>query len=111
MAVLLNTPLVLEEAARHADGMGGARVGWRALGVLYAEMRADPPREVAGETGQAPRLVWRVVTRGFGAGDARRPRPGQRFRLGARLFRIEAVAELGARGRYLQSRAIEEVSP
>lgn len=111
MAVSLNTPLVLETGARLADGMGGARVEWRALGVLYAELRADPPREVAGQTGQAPRIVWRIVTRGFGVGDPRRPCPGQRFRLGARLFRIEAVAELGARGRYLQSRATEEVSP
>ncbi|MDO5657843.1 MAG: head-tail adaptor protein [Paracoccus sp. (in: a-proteobacteria)] len=108
---VLNVALTLEAPERVADGMGGARIEWRALGVLYAELRPAAAREVAGQTGQMPRLDWRVLTRAFRAGDPRRPQPGQRFRMGARLLRIEAVAEFGPGGRYLQSRATEEVLP
>jgi head-tail adaptor len=42
-------------------------------------------------------------------GSDRRPRPDQRFREGARLFRILAVAEADAQGLYLTCFAREEV--
>lgn len=46
--------------------------------------------------------------RGARDADPRRPRPEQRFRMGARVFRIEAVAEADPAGLWLDCIAKEE---
>ncbi|MDO5528355.1 MAG: head-tail adaptor protein [Paracoccus sp. (in: a-proteobacteria)] len=107
----LTVPLRLEAPERVPDQMGGAFISWRALGVLYADMRAAPSRESAGQSGPEVRVMWRILTRAFPPSDPRRPRAGQRFCLGARVFRIEAVAESAGGGRILQTLASEEFEP
>ena len=101
-------PLVLERPERVADGMGGYRVEWRPLGVLYAQMRAGSGAERQGEVGAESVVPWRITVRGARGRDPRRPRPEQRFRLGERVFRIEAVAEADAAGLWLVCLAREE---
>ena len=105
---MLNVPLVLESPVRQGDGMGGHRVTWQAIGKLWAEMRSGAGRERNGQAGAESVVGWRITVRAAVHGDPRRPRPDQRLRLGSRLFRIEAVAESDATGRYLLCFAREE---
>lgn len=104
----LNHRLALEAQARQPDGMGGYQMAWAELGVLWAEMKPGTGRESYGEVGPESRLAWRITVRGAPAGDPRRPVPGQRFRQGARVFRIEAVAERDAFGLWLTCFCREE---
>ncbi|SDE67871.1 Phage head-tail joining protein [Paracoccus isoporae] len=104
----LNVPLTLETAEREPDGMGGQRLVWRALGVVYAQMLSGAGRLRGAQAGAESRLAWRIILRAAPPGDPRRPAPGQRLRSGARLFRIDAVAEDGPDGRYLRINAVEE---
>ncbi|MBK4217846.1 head-tail adaptor protein [Paracoccus caeni] len=104
----LNVRLVLETGERQADGFGGFRTIWREIGVLWAGMAAGPGRERSGEVAAESVLPWRITVRAATVGDPRRPVAGQRFRLGERVFRIEAVAEADASGRWLVCVAREE---
>lgn len=100
--------LTLEAPRRVADGIGGQATQWTALGALWCEMRASTAREARGEVGPVSTTVWAITTRAARMGDPRRPHPGQRLRMGARVFRIEAVAEADASGRWLACHAVEE---
>lgn len=104
----LTIPLVLEAPERVADGMGGHRKIWRQRGILYARMQAGSGVERQAEVGAESVTGWRITVRAAREGDARRPRPGQRFRMGTRVFRIEAVAEAGTAGLWLDCLAREE---
>ena len=55
-------------------------------------------------------MSYRIVVRAAPMGSDARPRPDQRFREGARVFAIRAVAEEDAAGRYLVCFADEEVA-
>ncbi|NBE08684.1 head-tail adaptor protein [Paragemmobacter ruber] len=108
-AVRLTRALVLEAAARVADGAGGFAEVWQVRGTVWAEVRPG-----AGRSGNALGAAvavqpLRIVVRGLPAGHAMRPAAGMRFRDGARLFRLLAVTEADAGGRFLIC-AAEEVS-
>lgn len=105
----LTVPLELESPEQVRDGMGGYWIEWRLLGRHYAQLTAGSGGEGLAEVGPRSAVSWRIVTRGFPDGDPRRPRPEQRFRMGNRLFLIEAVAERDAFGRFLTSYAREEM--
>lgn len=100
--------LILEAPERVSDGIGGQTTRWRALGAIWAGMRASAGREARGEVGAVSVVTWAITTRAAHMGDPRRPQPGQRLRMGARLFRIEAVAEADTGGRWLVCHAREE---
>jgi len=68
-------PLVLESPEREADGMGGYRLVWRALGILYAQMRAGSGAERQGEVGAESVVPWRITVRGGRGRDPRGTRP------------------------------------
>lgn len=104
----MNVRLALETSDRQPDGMGGHRLVWRQLGWIWARMDARSGREQGMGAGMVSVVQWRITTRGAPVGDPRRPRPGQRLRLGRRLFLIEAVAEADALGRSLDCYAREE---
>ncbi len=104
----LTVPLVLETRERQPDGMGGHRSAWRALGVVHAQMDSGGGRQRGAETGPESVVGWTITLRGFPAGDPRRPVAGQRLRMGARIFRIDAVAEADPLGRHLRIFAQEE---
>jgi head-tail adaptor len=107
----MNIRLALEAPVRVEDGIGGHSLVWETLGTLWGEMRAAAGRESRGEVGAVSTVAWAITVRGAPAGDRRRPAAGQRLRLGARLFRIEAVAERGPAGRHLTCFATEEGAP
>ncbi|MDM7458900.1 MAG: head-tail adaptor protein [Paracoccus sp. (in: a-proteobacteria)] len=104
----LTVEMTLEDGVRQPDGMGGHRLDWQPLGRIWAAMDARSARERAAGTGMVPVVAWRIIVRGAPVGDKRRPRPGQRLRLGPRIFRIEAVAEFDQAGRWLACFAREE---
>jgi head-tail adaptor len=105
----LNRKLVLEEAQRVADGAGGFAIIWMPLGALWASVDPGTGRERAGEFATLSSVPYRITVRGTPQGAPSRPKPDQRFRDGARVFRITAVTEADERGQYLTCFAQEEV--
>lgn len=108
-AYRLNRPVVLEEAVALPDGAGGHALEWHALGTLWAEVRPGAGRERRGEIAPEGSMLFRLFVRAAPQGSQRRPRPDQRLREGARIFRILAVSEADAAGAYLICHAREEV--
>lgn len=106
----LSQPLVLERADTAPDGAGGWSQVWVALGTLWAEVSARSGRETTGELGAVSTATYRITVRAAPHGQSNRPVPGQRFRLGARVWTIEAVAEADVQGRYLTCFATEEMA-
>jgi len=104
----LTRALVLESPVTVPDGAGGFSTTWQALGTLWAEIRAGSGRERLAALGPLGEVRLRITLRAAPHGSGRRPRPDQRLRDGARIFRILAVAEADAQGRYLICTAIEE---
>mgnify|MGYP002653473144 CR=1 FL=1 len=104
----LMVPLTLEAKDRQPDGMGGYRVVWRVLGLVHGQLSSGSGRMRGAEAGPESVTQWKITLRAFPPGDPRRPVPGQRLRMGARIFRIDALAEEGAVGRHLVVVAQEE---
>jgi head-tail adaptor len=105
----LNRALVLEGATRTPDGAGGFSEAWSALGTLWAEVLPGSGSDVLGEERMLSAVPYRVTVRGSRVGSTSRPKAGQRFREGTRLFLIQAVTERDPQGRYLTCFAREEV--
>lgn len=109
MTIRLNRAMVLEARDDMPDGAGGLVVGWSALGTLWAAVLPGSGREAGDEGVTFGEVPCRIVVRGAPVGAASRPVAGQRLREGARVFRILAVTEADAEGRYLTCFAREEV--
>lgn len=106
----LNRVLTLEAKQQESDGAGGYSETWVALGALWAEVKPRTGRDREREAVGTARVDYRITVRALPVGQAARPEAGQRFREGVRVFRIVAVADQGAEGRYLTCFAREEVS-
>ncbi|PYC48713.1 phage tail protein [Litorivita pollutaquae] len=107
----LSRALALETPLRTPDGAGGYDEVWQVLGTLWAEVIAAGGRQRTGAATAVSDVGYRVIVRAAPPGDERRPRPEQRFREGARVFNILAVAEDDPTGRYLTCYANEELVP
>lgn len=107
----LRRRLVLEDPQRLSDGAGGYSESWAPLGVVWAGLSAQTGRTGGQEGGSLSLQRYKISLRATPQGSLSRPRPGQRFRQGQRLFRIEAVSEADPGGRYLECQCIEEVAP
>ena len=107
---LLNRQLVLEDSYRTPDGAGGYLTEWQPLGTIWGCLRAGSGREVSGQEMARSRVPVRIIVRAMPVGSPARPRAGQRLREGGRIFRIEAVADYHADGRFLVCHAEEEVA-
>lgn len=105
----LNRKLTLEEAQRVPDGAGGYVLTWVTLGTLWAAVDAGGGRERAGESVTVSSVGYKITVRGAPDGAPSRPKPEQRLREGARVFRITAVTEADQAGLYLTCFANEEV--
>jgi SPP1 family predicted phage head-tail adaptor len=106
----LNRSLVLEGPLRQADGAGGFTDDWQSLGILWGEVKARPGREIAAASTTVSRVPYRITVRAAPYGGPSRPVPGQRFRDGERIFRINAVAEKDANAQFLVCFTDEEVA-
>jgi head-tail adaptor len=108
--IRLNRRLVLEEAQRVPDGSGGFAQTWVELGTIWGHVKAGTGREAAGDFVTLSTVPYRVTVRAAPHGAPSRPKPDQRFRDGARIFRILAVTEEEGAGTYLVCFAREEVA-
>lgn len=106
--VNLTRQLDLEEATEVPDGVGGFDVIWTALGTLWAEVLPGTGRERAAEEVVLSAVSYRITVRGAPLGAVSRPKAGQRFRAGERVFPILAVTERDEGGRYLRCFVREE---
>jgi SPP1 family predicted phage head-tail adaptor len=104
----LNRRLLLETRERVADGAGGFVETWVPLGDLWAEVSPRTGRRAEHETLPTALVRYRILVRAAPPGHSARPKPDQRFREGARLFRIEAVAAADPGQRFLECYAVEE---
>jgi head-tail adaptor len=105
----LSRQLVLEARRTLPDMAGGYSESWVVLGTLWADVVAGSGRDVAGEEVTISSVPYRITVRAAPFGSDARPRADQRLREGARIFRIVAVAERDADGRFLTCFAREEV--
>lgn len=103
--------LVLEERQQVADGAGGFTGDWVALGVHWGEVMPRQGRLERGEGGARSRVPYVVRMRAVAPDLPSRPRSGQRFRDGARVFLIRAVGDARGGGPYLECLTDEEVLP
>lgn len=106
----LNRRLLLEEPQRAPDGAGGFTETWVALGTLWANIRAGSGREASGEAVSLSKTTFRITVRAVPFGAPSRPKAGQRFRDGARVFEIASVAEREPGERFLTCYCTEEVA-
>ncbi|MDX8349657.1 head-tail adaptor protein [Cognatiyoonia sp. IB215446] len=106
----LNRALTLEAPVRVPDGAGGYTADWQVLGVIWGEVKAGAGRERAAFAVTVSRVPYRITVRAAPYGAPSRPVAGQRFRDGARVFHINAVAEKGHDGRFLTCHVEEEVA-
>ena len=104
----LDRRMVLEERRRSPDGAGGWTETWQPLGELWAELRPGLGREKRQEFAVISAVHYRVIVRGAPEGAPSRPRAGQRFRMGGRLFAIVGIAEHDPGGRFLTCFSYEE---
>ena len=107
---VLSHALVLETPEQVGDGAGGFHQVWTPLGIHWAEITIRSGRETATSGTAVSRVSCKIVVRGAPYGSPARPKPQQRFRHGARIFTIEAVAERDPEGRYLTCFAEEELA-
>ncbi len=106
----LNRKLALEAIQRTSDGAGGFVETWQQLGNLWGEVRPRSGRLTEGETGAVSVTGFKITVRGAPEGQSARPVAGQRFRMGNRSFRIEAVTEVEPKGFYLNCQCEEELA-
>ncbi|WP_425090963.1 head-tail adaptor protein [Tropicimonas sp. S265A] len=107
----LTRPLTLEERQQTPDGGGGFVETWVPLGTLWAEVDSRSGRETGRRQAASVSLTnLRITVRAAPFGDPSRPKPEQRFRDGARIYRILAVADSDPLARYLICYSDEEVA-
>lgn len=106
----LNRSLALEHPVQTADNAGGFVTEWQMLGILWAALTPASTREAAGQAAPLARAAYKVIVRAAPNGSPRRPRPGQRFRAGIRIFAVETVTEYDTDARYLQCLTKEETA-
>ncbi len=107
---MLNRPLILEEHGVVPDGSGGFTDVWTVLGTLWADVQLRSGRDRSGQDTALGLTSYRIVVRGAAPGAPSRPRSGQRFREGTRIFAIRAVSDGVPDGRYLFCFAEEELA-
>ena len=107
----MNRSLVLEGPVKVTDGAGGYTRTWEPLGVLWAEISPRAGGELALGQATRSRVPLKITVRAAPHDAPSRPKAGQRFVEGARVFNILAVTEVGDHAQYLLCHADEEVAP
>jgi head-tail adaptor len=111
MRRLLTRKLVLEAQGVAPDGAGGYSGDWAALGTHWAEVVQRSGRLEAGEGAARSRMSYLVRVRAVAPGQPSRPRAGQRFRDGNRVFLIRSVSEARSGESLLECLTDEELLP
>lgn len=110
--VHLGRRLVLEAPRDLADGAGGFTPVWEQRATVWAQIAPAAPRETTLAERADMRLPVSITVRAVPWDDPGRPRAGQQFREGSRIYRIQAVSERDRRGLYLLCQTtLEEEGP
>ena len=104
----LTRELRLETRGGAPDGAGGRQGGWLTLGHHWCECRPSQARLEGGAGVTRAQVPWRITLKAVAWGAPSRPRAGQRFVSGERVWSITGVAEAGPRGEWLVCSATEE---
>ena len=110
MTPRLSRKLILEARGAVGDGAGGRSGDWLALGTHWAQVEARIGRYETGDGYPRARVPYKVTIRSMPQDAPSRPRAGQRFVEGSRVFLIKAVADEASDARYLICYADEEVA-
>lgn len=108
MSLRLDRKLRLESPYRTRDDAGGFVESWQMEGILWASVKSNVGREAENEGLPISTVSSKITVRAAPPGAPSRPKAGQRFRDGNRIFWIHAVSEVGGQGRYLICAAREE---
>lgn len=109
--IVLNRALELQTRKTVPDNAGGFVSTWETLGQVWAQIDSSLGGTQIGEGASVSRLSLSVITRAAPMNDPRRPRVGQRFLEGARVYAIEAVDDYDRFARYVKCRCKEEIAP
>ena len=109
MTVRLSRKLVLEERQNASDGAGGLVGSWIPLGTHWASVVPRTGRLERGDGYARSRVPYDVMIRSVPVDSSSRPKAGQRFREGTRLFKIRSVSDATSDARFLICRVDEEV--
>lgn len=93
----MNRRLVLEAPSNARDAAGGLVEGWTPVGDIWAAIEARSGRETVFGGRQGAKVTHVAEIRYAPPGSAQRPGAAQRFREGARVYAVLAVAEADAR--------------
>lgn len=104
----MNRRFALEESFQAEDGAGGFIHQWIELGRHWVSIKMISGAERAFAGGDLAATKFRVYLRAAPVGSRMRPMPNQRFREGEQVFHIEAVADYGFGGKYLECRVRQE---
>ncbi len=106
----LNRKLILETVTRSDDGAGGFIETWTVLGTLWGAVSPRKGRYVTGYGGAVSQTGFEIVVRAAPVGHSNRPLPGQKLRMGTRVFLVQAVTEDEPSPMYLTCQVEEEVA-
>lgn len=91
----LSRKLELEAISRTSDGAGGFSGAWVSLGTHWGAVDPITGRSERGEGRVRSRVGYRITVRAVPPASSARPKPGQRFREGSRIYDIRAVLQSG----------------
>ena len=89
----LSRKLELENLTRTDDGAGGFSHAWARLGTVWGAVEPRTAGVVVGQETTVSTARYRVTVRAVPFESSARPKPGQRFRDGARVFMIRSVQD------------------
>ncbi len=98
--------VTLETATPAPDGAGGVTLAWNAVADLWAEIVPLKADERAVGEGEGDLTLHKIIVRKRDDVST-----GDRFVLGARVFRIKSVTDMHEDSRYLTCLCEEEGSP
>lgn len=104
----LETKLFLETVVLSEDLTGGFEETWVKLGTIWGHVNARSGRIREARAGELSRMQFRIIVRAAPHESGARPKAGQRFSDGDRIYSIDAVALADASGMYLECWASEE---
>lgn len=90
--------LTLERLVQSADGAGGFSEGWAVEATLWGRLRPLSGSEAVHADRLSGRHAHEITIRYRSGVD-----PSMRFRMGARIFEIVSIENLGERGRWLRA--------
>jgi len=105
----LSRKLELEGLARITNGSGGFTGEWSPLGIHWGAVDPISGRMERGDGHSRSRVAYKITVRAVPPTSSARPKAGQRFREGARIYDIRSVLQ-SSDARYLNCIAEEEIA-